>query len=342
MVTPADGGAVRDRARPSEHRTTRTLARPSLAQLGLHPLSYTFIGIQAALVVVFLVLLPVVGLSVDWVTWLPLLAGDIAVAALWIYFVFVPGKPREWVLAETVLALVLLLVLSHILSPAQYVAVAFDRPLIDPFLARTDALMGVNVGALAEWTRAHPQINRVLALAYYTLLVQLAAVVPILGILLRDRHALWEYAFHFHFCAIVTVLSLALFPAACAFQFYGFESTLPQGRFIEQFNSLRAGTFTLIRYDNLEGLISMPSFHMAGALMVIWALRQRRWWLAPALTLNMLLIASTVLSGAHYVVDLIGTGVMFAASLCAWRIWGTKVFAEQEQHALAPVVREIT
>ena len=41
-----------------------------------------------------------------------------------------------------------------------------------------------------------------------------------------------------------------------------------QERFIAHFNGVRDGTFTTIRFDDLEGLISMPSFHVAGGMMV--------------------------------------------------------------------------
>ena len=40
--------------------------------------------------------------------------------------------------------------------------------------------------------------------------------------------------------------------------------------------ALRAGTFRSIPLDNLEGLITFPSFHTAGAIMFIWALPRGR------------------------------------------------------------------
>jgi len=89
---------------------------------------------------------------------------------------------------------------------------------------------------------------------------------------------LWEFAFHFHFCALVTLAASGLFPAECAFTFYGFESLIDQGRFIHHFESLRAGTFQTIRFNDI-GLISFPSFHAAGALMVTWAFRSLPAWL---------------------------------------------------------------
>lgn len=64
---------------------------------------------------------------------------------------------------------------------------------------------------------------------------------------------------------------------------------------------LRAGTFRSIPLDNLEGLFTFPSFHTAGALMFIWALRTVPYVRWPAITLNVALIVATPVDGAHYI-----------------------------------------
>ena len=298
---------------------------PRLADLGLHRLTRTLLILQLCLALLVIGLLPVMGLSADWTTQLPFLVIDAVLVAVWLHLWRVPGQPREWIFSETVLAMLLTIVLTQVLSPAQYVAAAFNRPLIDPILARSDALMGIDVSTLAAWSRAHPRTNFVLVLGYSSFLVQLALLPIIVGIFMRDRTALWEYVFNFHVCAVVTVTALALFPAACAFQYYGFEATIDQTRFIAHFNGVRDGSFTRLRFDDLEGLISMPSFHMAGALMVLWALRRHRRALAPFAVVNGLLILATVTTGSHYAVDLVATVIMFAGSAWAWRTWGERL-----------------
>ena len=106
-------------------------------------------------------------------------------------------------------------------------------------------------------------------------MLQFLLPIVVLGFL-RDRKHLWEYIFHFHVCATVTLIGVALWPAACAFTYYGFDSLLDQTRFIDHFAALRAGTFREVRFDNIEGLITFPSFHVAGGLMVTWAFRRTR------------------------------------------------------------------
>jgi hypothetical protein len=300
----------------------RARVGPQPADLGFHRLTGVLLAFQGCAALVVVSLFWVMGLSADWRTTPSFLVMDSILVGVWIYLWRVPGPPREWAAAESVLAMLLTIGLTHVLTPAQYVAVAFDRPLIDPVLATLDGWMGVDVSALAQWSRAHPRIDLLLRLAYSSFIVQLVLVPFIVGVLLRDRRALWEYVFNFHVCGAVTVISLAIFPAACAFQFYGFESTINQTRFIAHFNGLRDGSFTRIRFNDMEGLISMPSFHVAGALMIMWALRRHPKALTPLLLLNGLLIVSTVTTGAHYAVDFFATALMFAGSVFAWRRWG--------------------
>ena len=68
-------------------------------------------------------------------------------------------------------------------------------------------------------------------------------------------------------------------------------------------------------------MISFPSFHTANGILFVWALWPFRLLRLPMLVLNFLLIASTPLAGAHYVVDLIGgAAVAFAAIFATSRL----------------------
>jgi hypothetical protein len=289
-------------------------------EVGAHPLGLGLVCAQAGLLLLTIPVYNRVGLSVEWLGALPLAVVVAGLATAWAYYRFTRGRPPEWALAETILAFALLTSLGITIPPAQYAAAALGRPLVDSWLAAADASIGINVGELASWTAAHPAVNTVLRAAYFTLLWQFLLIVPGLGAL-RDRTALWEYVFHFHFCSLITLAVFAWWPAASAFQYFGFASTIDQSRFIAHFQGVRDGTLTILRFGQMEGLVSMPSFHVAGALMVTWALRRRWWLLVPVSIVNIGLIAATFMSGAHYVVDLGGTLAMCAASLWAWRMY---------------------
>jgi hypothetical protein len=283
-------------------------------------------GVQLATLALLAGLYGSSDLTIVWSTGIQKIIGLAGLSTVWLYLFFSPGRSRrEWVIAESFAVLLLILYLSLIVGAGQYLVALWRRPLVDGYLASADRLLGVSVPSLVAWTRQHDWLAVALRVAYFTLLPQFILAIIGAGVVLRDRNRLWEFAFHFHFCALVTLLASGLFPAECAFTFYGFESLIDQRRFIHHFESLRAGTFHAIRLNDIEGLISFPSFHVAGALMVTWAFRGRRPWVWPLIALNVGLIAATFMAGAHYFIDVLATVVIFAFSVWAYRHLERKV-----------------
>jgi hypothetical protein len=288
------------------------------ARIALNPMARASVLVQLLLLAATAPLYPLAGVSIAWGTAVPALVLNGIFAGLWAYHVVVPER-RATLVPDMLLVLLLLNVLSSICSTAQYPALALKRPLVDAWLAAADARLGLYVPALAAWTRDHAAVSRALNFCYWTLVPQLVLTPVALALAVRDREALWEFFFNFHVCLVVTIAVLIAFPAACAFTYYGFASTLDQAHFLHQFNALRDGTLTRIRFDDLEGFISVPSFHAAGALMVSWAFRRHRRWLAVVLPLNAGLFLATFMSGAHYVIDVILSVLLFAAAAWLYR-----------------------
>ena len=79
-------------------------------------------------------------------------------------------------------------------------------------------------------------------------------------------------------------------------------------------DALRSGGLKIIRLDNLEGLIAFPSFHTAASILYGWALWPIRFIRWPMAALNLAIISTTPVCGAHYAIDVIaGAAVAFAA-----------------------------
>ena len=186
--------------------------------------------------------------------------------------------------------------------------------MVEPVLPAPPGAEEVNA-----WTARHPLLKTGLAWCYLTLIAQL--LLPLVGLWFgeRDQAALWEYTFNFFVCSSAVIVIVTLFPAACPMTFYGFQPLLPQGNVARQIIAIRSGALTLIQFAQLDGLISFPSFHTAGALMVTWAFRHKRWFLLPLILINVGLISATFLMGAHYFVDTLGGVALFAASTGIYR-----------------------
>ena len=307
---------------------TARASAPSISQAGVfarYRMAVVLFGAQLAVLVFVAPAYAPHGLQIAWRTLAPQVGAQVVFAGLWLYFRKYSDHPTKRCIPEVIVAAALLVLLTDIMSPAQYVAVALKRPLIDAWLARADAALGVHVPSLALWTANHRIVAKLLELCYISLLPQFLLPLMVIGLYKRDRAGLWEYIFHFHLCLIVTIAVFALFPAACAFQYYGFKATLDEVRFTAQFNGLRAGTFHLIRFNDLEGLVSMPSFHVAGGLLVTWAFRHSKYWFVFLAVLNAGLIASTVMSGAHYFIDIFGSIALVAVSVAVYRLWAFRL-----------------
>jgi len=304
--------------------------RPHLATLGFHRLTLLLVGLNATVALVTFPFYESFGLAIDWSSFtVPLVATAFAIAG-WLGPVATPGRAAELPIAESLLVFVLMAACCTVVTPAQYLAVALDRPLADGWLARADAFMGISVPEAVSWTRSHPWLVRVLWLSYFSLQAQFVAPILLLGILRRDRDRLWEFAFHFHVCLIATLLGLVLFPAMCAFGYYRFEALIDQTVFIRDFAALRSGTFTVLRLTELEGLITFPTFHVAGGLIVTWVFRRYAAVFAGLLLLNTLMIASTVLLGPHYAIDIVASVALVGLSILLYRHWGRRLLGASE------------
>jgi hypothetical protein len=295
--------------------------QPTSADLGLHTLARGLLCVNGLLLVVTLLAFRWTGLSISMGAgaWALHLLPTGLLFAFWMIHRLQPGRPNEWWIAEAALALGIVGMTTSILAPAQYPAAAFARPMITPLLAQGDALFGVHVPSLAAWVRETPIVAATMWFVYGSFLLQMLLVIPVLWYT-RDRRGLWEYVTAYQFCAIVTVLFSGLFPSLVPSMFYGFTATIDESGFYRHFPALRDGTMTVVSMTDLQGLISMPSFHVIGALLVTTAVRRRRWLFGGAVILNGLMIASTFVTGIHFFVDVLGGAVVWVAGLCIYRL----------------------
>ena len=295
------------------------------ADVGWHRLSQVCLGLQVVLFATSLVLYRVTAIEVRWSSDLAYFTLVGALLASWIALIAVAGNsiPRRRV-AEGVASVILFLTLIQITAPMQYGALALGRPFVDPWLDSADRWLGIDVAQLTAWTAQFPWLVSMLNVSYNSLALQLfvpLVVLPLAG----DRRALWEYLWHLHVSLIGALICLALWPTVYVFTYRHFDP-LAAREMVEhcmtQLWALRAGRFHVVTMQDMQGLISFPSFHTAAALAVTWALRrQSRWIWIPIALVNVGLVSATVLLGLHYATDLIGTAALLGASLVMYRRW---------------------
>jgi len=193
---------------------------------------------------------------------------------------------------------------------------ASPMPLADPWLARADAAIGFDWFAMVRFLQTHDTVLAAAEYLYHALTWEPGLVVLLL-VVTRQRDRCWSFLTAWGVSLVITLAIWPLVPAISTFPYYGVpKSALPHmvsrlpWAVPDVIGPIRAGTLRSIDLNTFIGLISFPSFHAAGATILGWAmLRTRLLWLPFAL-LNLGVIASALVDGGHYLIDLIaGCGV---------------------------------
>lgn len=186
-------------------------------------------------------------------------------------------------------------------------------PRIDALLARGDARLGWDTVAVLHWVAQRPGLRSFLNWCYNSTELQLVAA-PFIPALAGDRRRLRVLLY----ATVYSSLAGSLF-------YYFFPSSGPAGVF-QSPDFLQVQRLTHLKYEQvhnfapvttlLGGLIAFPSFHVAWSALATYAASAKRSVFVAACALNAVVIASTVLLGWHYLVD-VPAGLALAG-LCLW------------------------
>ncbi|MES2071425.1 MAG: phosphatase PAP2 family protein [Pseudomonadota bacterium] len=203
----------------------------------------------------------------------------------------------------------------------QYLAVTLNPPVVDAQLAAWDKLIGFDWAQAFLWVRGSRVLSAVLQIAYASLLLQFIAIPWFLGLSGRAQH-LREFVSCIMLSSLLLLLVSAGFPAHSAFTYYGLGSEA-ELQTISHFDLLRNGTMRVFDIDNIQGLISIPSYHAALAVILTYVLRDCRPLFLLASALNLVMILSTPTEGGHYLVDTFAGLGLAAVTIAAMR-WAAR------------------
>lgn len=214
-------------------------------------------------------------------------------------------------------------------APLSYLAASAGLPLWDAEFAAADRALGLDWMAMFAFMDARPELHRVLAVAYVSLMPQAALVVILLGLTGRLRQ-LDVFLVAFALAALATIGLSGLFPAegtwahegAAAFAGRSIEP-ITQDMHLAHVAGLRDGSFRLLMASGAMGIVTFPSLHAASAVLLMrawWSVPYLRW---PGLAINAAMLAATPVDGSHYLVDVIaGVAIAVLALGAAWRLAG--------------------
>lgn len=184
---------------------------------------------------------------------------------------------------------------------------------IDPALARWDARLGWDTVAVLHRVAQRPALRAFLNLCYNSTELQLV-LAPFVAALAHDRRRLRVFLYAIVYSSIAGSLI-----------YYFFPSSGPAGIF-QSPDFMTVQRLTHLKFEQvhhfqpvttlLGGLIAFPSFHVAWSVLATYAALPKKNIFRGLVVLNVLVIASTVLLGWHYLVD-VPAGILLAI-ICLW------------------------
>ena len=281
-------------------------------------LVWLLVGAMAALTVSSFA---IAGLSVDLTSnpWLPLAV--LMLLAISAFYRYRRPNPHLCAVTEAAAQMLLILLFGILLT---YAAMTANFPYRDAALYAIDQALGLDRRAYLDFVNSRPWLAELAGYAYLSLLPQFALVPMVLMIANQLPHLRqWMLAFGL---ALIATSAISVFtPAVAAFVYLDLTPQVYANivstvyTHVPTLEALRAGTFHSIPLNNLEGLITFPSFHTSAALMYIWALRAVPYVRWAAIAVNCALMAATPIDGAHYFIDLVGGAAVAFAALAASR-----------------------
>ena len=212
-------------------------------------------------------------------------------------------------LLDSALTVLWALLIRMIIPILVQVGARLRMPLQDSFFGRADEHLGVSVPAIMAWANHHwlgSALNR--SYAWVVILLPLSVLLPVLAGKLK-------YAKEFLVANLISfaigIPLFALLPAIGPWQYFHFPPSQAQSAFCElPLLAMRLpGAYVLGSQE--AGVVCFPSFHVAWAIFFAAALWGFRWLRIPVALVSGMVILSTMTTGWHYFVDVLG-GILLA------------------------------
>lgn len=203
------------------------------------------------------------------------------------------------------------------------VTTAFALPYADARLAAADSALGFDWLAMLHLFREAPQAGRLMGYAYEALNWAPQLLIVLLS-LLGASMLVWRFLTGWLICLLSTAIVYPFFPAIAAFHHYGLTPErlgVPTAQISwhlpQVMDGLRMGSIRTLGADQLTGLVTMPSFHAAGAILLIHGYAPLRWLRWPAAFVGGVMFVSAVPVGGHYLVDILAGMLLALLSILA-------------------------
>ncbi len=208
--------------------------------------------------------------------------------------------------------IVLMLAFGYVAVIFQYLCVTLNAPLLDSTLVAFDRGLGFDWLGLYRWETRHGMVFTLLNYIYLSYLPQIVLTLLILCLCRQTARAA-EFALLFMLSALGVTLISARFPASSPWLHFGLVGHY-EASAVSYLYPLRDGLMKVLRTGHPQGLVSVPSLHTIAAVLLVYAVRGLPWLLPFSAMLNVAMIFSALVTGGHYLADIIA-GLAFVTPL---------------------------
>jgi membrane-associated phospholipid phosphatase len=203
-----------------------------------------------------------------------------------------------------------------VVTALEYYLATNQAPLNDPLMVKIDRLFGFSWPEFFAWVHDHRPVGKVLSYMYASLPVQAALVLFVVGVVYPRRADRFVTAFLVS--SLLTLLIFGLFPVAGPFIYFQ-HTDLSQARYAEHYLQMRSHAMAAIPMDDIRGIISFPSFHVASAVIITYFFRRLSFISGLVVVLNIGMSIGALVIGGHYLVDVLAGLVVGLATIAVLR-----------------------
>lgn len=267
--------------------------------------------------------------------------------------VFYRRVRRQENFAVICIGLMQVLLFSAIGAILSYLLAREGGALWDARLESWDRALGFDWAAYIRLIDAHGWLVPPVRWAYASLVSQVIILVLALGFS-NQLATLRRLLLAGMLSGTITILLSALFPAVGHYVHDGltvadFQHINPWAGYAHQadFNALRDGTMTVLRMDQMQGIITFPSYHAGLATVTLWGFWMSRmaWLKWPGAAVALGTLFATPVDGGHYLVDVLAgmaagaIAVALAGPAIGWRPAGMTIRSWPFRRSRAAFVR---
>ncbi len=211
---------------------------------------------------------------------------------------------KEWTRRDSALMIPWTLVIALLVTQVAPSATTHVFPLRDPIWRRIDEHLWIRIPEIMAFSARHPFLNWLSHFSYKWFLHPLTLCAIFLPALLAKKEAAQRFVLANAFGFVLALPCMLLLPAVGPWVGWHFPPTPLQQACQASIAALRSGSIS--GDDSFGGIICFPSFHVFWALVSAHALQPFRFLRYPAIVAAVLITLSTMTTGWHYGIDVIG------------------------------------